>query len=220
MIGNAAGRQGPAAKGRNDMNAQIACTSAALSLLLAACQTGGTVQPEPAQPYQTLRSFDVKFKSTPTTRAVDCDTARTEDLTARCVVKVKAQWNPGTAKCEVTEVPNVTLKGKNNAIIIWDLPANFRFCPALGDGIFLMEPDDLEDDSFDNFGAPSEGTGNNVFKKCRNRFRVFAENDVGKFKDKPYNYAMQFHYTADPTATRVKYEKDACIADPFIKNGN
>lgn len=149
---------------------------------------------------------------------VSCDTEDiSEKLTKRCVVRIDVEWNAAASQCLVKKAPDVKLKGKKSALLIWDLSDDFYFCPATGDGVFLRFADDIVDDSFDDFGAPNERSGNTAFKRCRNRFRVFAENDVGSFKEKEYQYVAQFRYKNPATG---KYEKNVCFIDPFIKNGN
>lgn len=194
------------------MMARNASVALAGLCLLVACQTmPGAQDVAGKRDESSARMLAAVKPSNPT--EIECKTDRDPDkLTKRCRVDVVVTWEYGL--CNVKDVPNVALTGGKGAILVWDLPKDFVFCPALGDGVFLRNAEDVKDDSFDDFGSPDDGAGNNSFKKCRNRFRVFAEN-VSPGNNKKYFYVLQFHHRDNSN----NIEGAACVVDPFIKNG-
>ncbi len=148
---------------------------------------------------------------------VDCLGPDLDGSANRCPVKVLVVLDPIVPTpamkpkftCRVN-APDVHLNKpkKGRVVIVWDLPKDYEFCPVLGDGVFLVDPDHVVDEGFDDFGVPDDGVGNASFKKCRNKFRMLAENKG--HTDKLYDYRLQF---------RNLSEKLVCTFDPFIKNG-
>ena len=143
---------------------------------------------------------------------VSCQPPDGEGNARRCPVSVTVNLTPlppATPTTCTVNAPNVILSQQKKVVIVWDLPAGFAFCPALGDGVFLTQPDDVSDEQFEDFGVPDDGVGNPTFTKCRNKFRILAVNS--KNAAKPYGYRLQFRQRAGA--------KLVCTADPFIKNG-
>jgi hypothetical protein len=149
---------------------------------------------------------------------VNCPGPDPDGTANRCRVNVEVILDPivptpaGKPKftCRVN-APDVNLKSspdKGKVVLVWDLPNDYEFCPVLGDGVFLVNPDHVVDEEFDDLGVPDTGVGLPTFKKCRNRFRMLAENQG--HSGVKYSYRLQF---------RNRSEKLVCTADPFIKNG-
>ena len=140
---------------------------------------------------------------------VSCDPPDADGIAKRCKIDVDVDFQiAGT--CRVV-VPNyIILKNKKKAVLVWDLPAGYRFCAARGDGVFLVDKDQVGDEQFDDFGVPDAGTGRPDFKECRNRFRILALNSKHSGPRIEYAYRLQFRRMSDNLV---------CTADPFIRNG-
>jgi hypothetical protein len=133
----------------------------------------------------------------------------------RCPVDVRARIN-GSGRCVVDDQPNIQIVGRNfPVVIVWNLVGPFRFCPAMGDGVFLKDLDDVEvDDQFeDMFSGPNAGDPDDKpsDRKCHRKFRWHAFNTLTPSSaDKNYPYEMRF---------RHNNKGFSCTVDPWVRNG-
>ena len=135
-----------------------------------------------------------------------CTGENEKGFARRCRIPITAVVDDVAKTCKIT-APDVEIPGTKRSVLVFDLPSTFHFCPALGDGAFLVNPGDLQDDQFDDFGAPDDGIGGSSHKRCRNVYRWLAENSKA---EQQYDYRLQF---------RRKSDGFPCTVDPWIKNG-
>ena len=117
----------------------------------------------------------------------------------KCDVDIRVTEPCNTAGNIVVVPDPLELDGKPNVSIKWDLPRNYRFCPAAGDGIAFKGATDNQ--FFDPDTEDPQGGG------CFKKFKWKDKNDTHTW-GKSYSYLIQF---TGPNGT--------CKLDPFIRNG-
>lgn len=175
---------------------------AILIVFVALVQGCSTTAAQPQQSaggsFKVPVSDDIPFaesrKETRTFTAFTC-------TTDACKVTIAAEVKP-SGRCKV-DAPDITLKVPDTTII-WELPPGYMFCPGMGDGVFLKDSKDVDDDQFDAMQVAA----NPSHKGCHSKFRWFALNSTNATK--AYDYEIRF---------RNRGEKAVCIADPWVKNG-
>lgn len=185
------------------MRALIAAGIAVALCTALGCSTAGQSKDGDA----TASRADAKGADEAKLLTTTCASAQDRGFAPRCVVNVQATVDEGARTCDVVP-PDIILSGQRKVVIVWDLPAGYQFCPALGDGVFLKNSGDLADEQFDSMNVPDDGLGNPTYKKCRNRFRWLAENSANYGTE--YKYLLKFRHKATDIP---------CAKDPFIRNG-
>ena len=126
---------------------------------------------------------------------------------ARCKVKITVDGDCPGATVKYDK-PDLSLSGSGHTFIIWTLPANYRFCPAQGDGAFLKFFDTT--DQFSDPAATNDPEGNTDADaaKCKKHFRLRDANEI-QTAGTTYKYRIQFTDRNNKT----------CTTDPQIRNG-